>query len=103
MAEKNLTGGASSFKHGQKLRRSLVVCQLIRVFEPLLSTARCATLSQQYDICADAPLSPRAASHAATHALRSRSAAAAVRLRRRRAARATPTRQAHRRSLAAAP
>ena len=71
MAEKNLTGGAGGFKHGQKLWRALVVCQLIRVFEPLLSAARCATLSQLYDICADAPLSPRAASHAATHTLRS--------------------------------
>ena len=71
MTEKISTGGAGGFKHGQKLRRALVVCQLIRVFEPLLSTARCATLSQLYDICADAPLSSPAASHAATHTLRS--------------------------------
>ena len=83
-------------------RAAAFICRLpiyLR-FELLLSIASLRNFSQLYETCAVALAEQkRRVSRCYTHAAQ-RSAAAAVRLRRRRAA---PTRQAHRRSLAAAP
>ena len=60
VSENKFDSRASGFKHGQKLRRSLVVLPFICVLEALLSTAALRNLSQLYEnsaaaLCAHAP------------------------------------------------